>query len=281
MHRFIIKTAVLTTTYPGATPEEVEELVTEVIEREVQPAPGIEYIKSESYYGLSKIFINLYQHYGNEEIQQLWDELRRKVKNAQAKLPPGASEININDDFGDVYGLYFAVTADEGYTYAELSDYANFVKKKLVPVDGVQKVALFGEQTEVINLEILQERIANLGIHPLRIREAIINQNQLVNTGDLLMNNDQIRIKAAGDFRSIEDIRNVVIQNRDDKQFRLSDIAEISRGYADPPVNLMRMNGRKAIGMGISTPLDADVVKVGKKVADSTRWLKRSASPGY
>lgn len=270
---FIIKTAVLITTYPGATPEEVEELITEVIEREVQPAPGIEYIKSESYYGLSKIFINLYQNYSNAEIQQLWDELRRKVKNAQAKLPPGASEIAINDDFGDVFGLYFAVTADEGYSHTELNDYANFVKKKLVPVNGVQKVALFGEQTEVINLEINQERIANLGIHPMRIREALISQNQLVNTGDLIMNDNQIKIKAEGDFRNLQDISNVIIQNQEGKQFRLGDIAEITRAYADPPVTLMRMNGKKAIGMGISTPIDADVVKVGKAVAKTLEGL--------
>jgi multidrug efflux pump subunit AcrB len=271
---FIIKTAVLTTTYPGATPEEVEELVTEVIEREVQPAPGIEYIKSESYYGFSKIFINLYQHYGNKDIQQLWDELRRKVKNAQAKLPPLASEITINDDFGDVYGLYFAITADDGYTYAELRDFANFVKKKLVPVNGVQKVTLFGEQTEVITLEIVQERLANLGIHPLQIRDAITSQNQLVNTGDLIMSDNQVRIKAEGDFRSIDDIQNVIIQNQEGKQFRISDIAEISRDYVDPPINLMRMNGKRAIGMGISTPLDADVVKVGKQVSATLENLK-------
>ncbi len=271
---FIIKTAVLITSYPGATPEEVEQLVTEVIEREVQPAPGIEYIKSESYYGLSKIFINLYQSYGNDEIQQLWDELRRKVKNAQAKLPPEASEIIINDDFGDVFGLYFAVTADDGYSYTELNEYANFVKTRLVPVNGVQKVNLFGEQAEVINLEINQERIANLGIHPLEIRSALISQNQLVNTGDFIMGNDQIKIKAEGDFRSLDDISNVIVQTREGKQFRIGDIAEVTRAYADPPVSMMRMNGKRAIGMGVSTPLTADVVKVGKAVAERLDGIK-------
>ena len=149
---FIMKTAVLSTTYPGATPEEVEELITEVIEREVQAAPGMDFIKSESYYGFSKIVVNLYQNYGNDDMPQLWDELRRKVKNAQAKLPPGASEISINDDFSDVFGMYFAVTADEGYNYTELRDYTNLVKTNLVPLAGVSKVNLFGEQQEVVNL---------------------------------------------------------------------------------------------------------------------------------
>ncbi|MCG8581397.1 MAG: efflux RND transporter permease subunit [Bacteroidales bacterium] len=260
---FIIKTAVLTATYPGATPEEVEELVTEVIEREVQAAPGVDFIKSESYYGFSKIFVNLYQHYSNDDMPQLWDELRRKVKYAQDKLPPGASEIGINDDFGDVFGLYFAVTADEGFSYSELRDYANLVKTRLVPIEGVAKVNLFGEQQEVINLEVSSEKLSNLGIHPAQITEALQSQNSLVNTGDILLDDIQIKVKAEGDFRSIEDIQNVIIQTRNEKQFRLGDIATISKGYLDPPLVKMRMNGLPAIGMGISTPLDANVVEVG------------------
>lgn len=277
---FVMKTAVLITTYPGASPEEVEELVTEVIEREIQAAPGVEYIKSESYYGWSKIIVNLYQHYSNAEMPSMYEQLRRKVKNAQALLPPGASEIIINDDFGDVYGLYFAVTADEGFTDAELREYANYVKKMLVPVDNVQKVALFGEQKEVINLEILQERVSNLGIHPIQIYNALVSQNQLVNTGDLIMGEEQIKIKAEGDFRSIEDIENVIIQTGNGKQFRLGDIAEVSRGYQDPPMNIMRMNGNKAIGMGISTPLDADIVKVGRAVSEVLDKLKSQLPAG-
>lgn len=260
---FIIKTAVLTTTYPGATPEEVEELITEVIEREVQAAPGVDFIKSESYYGFSKIFVNLYQHYANEDMPQLWDELRRKVKYAQDKLPPGASTISINDDFGDVFGLYFAVTADEGYSYSELRDYTNLVKTNLVPIEGVAKVNLFGEQQEVINLEISSEKLSNLGIHPSQITNALQSQNSLVNTGDVLLETIQIKVKAEGDFRNMEDIRNVIIQTRNDNQFKLGDIAIISRGYLDPPRVLMRMNGLPAIGMGISTPIDANVVEVG------------------
>jgi len=277
---FVMKTAVLMTSYSGASPEEVEELVTEVIEREVQAAPGVEYIKSESYYGFSKIIINLYQHFSNDEMPGKYEQLRRKVKNAQALLPPGASEIVINDDFGDVYGLYFAVTADDGFDDAELREYTNYVKKMLIPVDNVQKVSLFGEQKEVVNLEILQERISNLGIHPQRVVSALVSQNQLVNTGDLIMGDEQIKIKAEGDFRSIEDIENVIIQNLNGKQFRLGDIAEISKGYADPPTNLMRMNGNKAIGMGISTPLDADIVKVGKEVSKVLENLESQLPAG-
>ncbi|TAJ14354.1 efflux RND transporter permease subunit [Marinilabiliaceae bacterium JC017] len=274
---FVIKTAVLTTTYPGATPEEVEELITEVIEREVQAAPGVDFIKSESYYGFSKIFVNLYQHYKNADMPQLWDELRRKVKYAQDKLPPGASEIGINDDFGDVFGLYFAVTADAGFSYSELRDYANQVKTNLVPIEGVAKVNLFGEQQEVINLEISTEKLSNLGIHPNQITQALQAQNSLVNTGDVHLETIQIKIKAEGDFRNIDDIRNVIIQTANENQFKLGDIALITKGYLDPPRVMMRMNGLPAIGMGISTPLDANVVEVGglvqKKLDDINELL--------
>jgi multidrug efflux pump subunit AcrB len=263
---FVIKIAVLTTQYPGATPAEVEELITEVIEREVQGARGVEFLRSESYYGFSKVFVNMYETYKNEDMPQLWDELRRKVKNAEAKLPPGASAITINDDFGDVFGLYFAITAEDGFSYSELRDYSHFVKKKLVPLNGVSKVDFFGEQTEIVNVEITQERLSNLGIPPNALANALSGQNSLINTGDFLAGDVQLKVKAVGDFRSIEDIENVIILASNNNQFKLGNIAKISKGYLDPPITLMRVNGKRAIGMGVSTPMDANVVEVGTRV---------------
>ncbi len=277
---FVIKIAVLTTQYPGATPAEVEELVTEVIEREVQGSRGVEFLRSESYYGLSKIYVNMYENYKNKDMPQLWDELRRKVKSAQSNLPPGTSEISINDDFGDVYGLYFAVVAEDGYSYSDLRDYANYVKKMLVPINGVSKVALFGEQVEVVNIMISQERLSNLGIPPTNIGEALQSQNILINTGDLQAGDMQLKIKAEGDFRSIEDIKNVIINGPSGRQFRLGDIANITKGYLDPPVTKMRFNGKPAIGMGISTPIDANVVKVGALVQEQLKKIKEQIPVG-
>ncbi|WP_020527628.1 efflux RND transporter permease subunit [Flexithrix dorotheae] len=271
---FVIKIAVLTTQYPGATPEEVEELITEVIEREVQGARGVEFLRSESYYGMSKIFVNMYEYYKNDDMPQLWDELRRKVKSAEAKLPPGASRVDINDDFGDVFGLYFAVVAEDGYTYSELRDYANFIKKMLVPITGVSKVSLFGEQREVVNIMISQERLSNLGISPNLISQALQSQNVLINTGDLRAGDLQLKIKAEGDFRNVEDIGNVIINGPNNKQFRLGDISTITKGYLDPPITKMRFNGKPAIGMGISTPIDANVVAVGKLVQEQLRIVQ-------
>ncbi|MEP2025800.1 efflux RND transporter permease subunit, partial [Reichenbachiella sp.] len=271
---FVIKTAVLSTAYPGATPSEVEELFTEVIEREVQGARGVEFLRSESYYGMSKIFVNMYEYYKNDDMPQLWDELRRKVKSAEAKLPPGASPININDDFGDVYGLYFAVVAEDGYSYSELRDYANYIKKMLVPIIGVSKVSLFGEQTEVVNIMISQERLSNLGLPPTEIASALQSQNILINTGDLRAGDMQLKIKAEGDFRNVEDIQNVIINGPQGRQFRLGNIAKISKGYLDPATTKMRFNGKPAIGMGISTPIDANVVAVGQLVQEKLNYVK-------
>ncbi|QQS50512.1 MAG: efflux RND transporter permease subunit [Bacteroidota bacterium] len=277
---FVIKIAVLTTYYPGATPEEVEELITEVVEREVQGSRGVEFLRSESYYGMSKIFVNMYETYKAEDMPQLWDELRRKVKTAEGKLPPGASPIEINDDFGDVYGLYFAVVAEDGYTASELRDYAHYIKKNLVPIKGVSKVSLFGEQVEVVNVFISQERLSNLGIPPSSIASALKSQNILINSGDLRAGDTQLKIKAEGDFRSIQDIGNVIINGPDNRQFRLSDIAIIEKAYLDPPVIMMRFNGKLAIGMGISTPLDANVVDVGALVKEQLKQIKQQIPIG-
>lgn len=147
---FVIKQAVLITQYPGATASEVEKLITEPIEREIQSMSEVKQIKSESYYGISKISIELKPTIKPERMPVKWDELRRKVLNIRPKLPQGASDITVSDDFGDVYGIYYALTIDEGFSYKELRDWAQRIKTELTPIEGVQKVQLFGEQTEVV-----------------------------------------------------------------------------------------------------------------------------------
>ena len=142
---FVIKTAVLVTQYPGANPHEVEKLITEPIEREIQSMTDVYQIKSESYFGLSKISIELQPTIDPDYMPVKWDELRRKVANIQPKLPSGASTITVNDDFGDVYGIYYALTADEGFSYTDLRDWAQRIRTQLTPIEGVQKVMLYGE----------------------------------------------------------------------------------------------------------------------------------------
>lgn len=265
---FVIKQAVLVTQYPGATPQEVEKLVTEPIEREIQAMSDVFQIKSESYFGMSKISIELQPTLSPDYMPVKWDELRRKVANIQPRLPSGASSISVSDDFGDVFGIYYALTADEGYTYDDLRNWAQKIKTELSPVPGVQKVYLFGEQTLVVNVKISIPKLANLGIDPNAIQQVMQTQNLLVNTGDINTGNYQLRLRAEGTYKDIQDIRDQLIVTKSGGEVRLGDIATVERGYMDPPSNLMRVDGKRAIGIGVATGSKDDVVAVGNAVAD-------------
>lgn len=264
----MIKQAVLVTQYPGATPQEVEKLVTEPIEREIQAMSDVFQIKSESYFGMSKISIELQPTLSPDYMPVKWDELRRKVANIQPRLPSGASSISVSDDFGDVFGIYYALTADEGYTYDDLRNWAQKIKTELSPVPGVQKVYLFGEQTQVVNVKISIPKLANLGIDPNAIQQVMQTQNLLVNTGDINTGNYQLRLRAEGTYKDIQDIRDQLIVTKSGGEVRLGDIATVERGYMDPPSNLMRVDGKRAIGIGVATGSKDDVVAVGNAVAD-------------
>ena len=258
----------MVTQYPGATPQEVEKLVTEPIEREIQAMSDVFQIKSESYFGMSKISIELQPTLSPDYMPVKWDELRRKVANIQPRLPSGASSISVSDDFGDVFGIYYALTADEGYTYDDLRNWAQKIKTELSPVPGVQKVYLFGERTQVVNVKISIPKLANLGIDPNAIQQVMQTQNLLVNTGDINTGNYQLRLRAEGTYKDIQDIRDQLIVTKSGGEVRLGDIATVERGYMDPPSNLMRVDGKRAIGIGVATGSKDDVVAVGNAVAD-------------
>ena len=263
---FVIKTAVLVTQYPGATPQEVEELITEPIEREIQSMSDVHLIKSDSYFGVSKISIELEPTIDAGYMPVKWDELRRKVENIQPKLPSGASSIAVSDDFGDVYGIYYGLTADEGFTYSDLRHWAQRIRTQLTPLDGVQKVMLYGEQTEVVNVEISNARLSVLNLNPSVIMNVIREQNVQVNTGEITADVYQLRLRTDGTYSDLEDIRSQIIFSKDGREIRLGDVAEVEKGYYDPPSTLMRVNGKRAIGIGIASGADANVVEVGREV---------------
>ncbi len=277
---FVIKSASLVCSYPGATPLEVEQLVTEPIEREVQSMRLVHKITSESYYGLSKILVELDPATRASEIPQLWDELRRKVLNIQPRLPAGASPVTVADDFGDVYGIYYGLSVDGGFTWAELRDWAQRIKTALVTVDGVQKVSLFGEQTPVVNVYVNLAALANFAIRPETIVATIGQQNTIVNSGEKQAGALQIQILEAGTYKNLDDISNQMLTAASGKQYRLGDIARVERGYADPPQTLMRVDGRRAVGIGISTEAQVDVVKTGEKIIRVLDGLMRQMPVG-
>ena len=277
---FVIKSASLVCSYPGATPLEVEQLVTEPIEREVQSMRLVHKITSESYYGLSKILVELDPATRASEIPQLWDELRRKVLNIQPRLPAGASPVTVADDFGDVYGIYYGLSVDGGFTWAELRDWAQRIKTALVTVDGVQKVSLFGEQTPVVNVYVNLAALANFAIRPETIVATIGQQNTIVNSGEKQAGALQIQILEDGTYKGLDDISNQMLTAASGKQYRLGDIARVERGYADPPQTLMRVDGRRAVGIGISTEAQVDVVKTGEKIIRVLDGLTRQMPVG-
>ena len=277
---FVIKSASLVCSYPGATPLEVEQLVTEPIEREVQSMRLVHKITSESYYGLSKVLVELDPATRASEIPQLWDELRRKVLNIQPRLPTGASPVTVADDFGDVYGIYYGLSVDGGFTWAELRDWAQRIKTALVTVDGVQKVSLFGEQTPVVNVYVNLAALANFAIRPETIVATIGQQNTIVNSGEKQAGALQIQILEAGTYKGLDDISNQMLTAASGKQYRLGDIARVERGYADPPQTLMRVDGRRAVGIGISTEAQVDVVKTGEKIIRVLDGLMRQMPVG-
>ncbi|MFI3332974.1 MAG: efflux RND transporter permease subunit [Rikenellaceae bacterium] len=263
---FIIKSAAVTCRYPGATPLEVEQLITEPLEREIQSMRGVYKVTSESTFGMSQIMVELSPATSPNDILQLWDELRRKCSDVAARLPSGSSGVVVSDDFGDVYGIYYALSADDGISFTELRDWAQRLKTQIITVDGVQKVYLYAEQTPVINLYVSLSKLANLSILPTDIISTISRQNSIVDSGAKQAGKLEITIIESGSYQSLDDIANQLITSSTGQNYRLADVAKIERSYISPPRSLMRVNGKRAIGIGVSTEGDKDVVKSGRLV---------------
>ena len=263
---FVIKSAVITVSYPGANPFEVEQLVTEPIEREVQSMRRVDNVTSESTFGSARIVVELDAATPPREIPQLWDELRRKILNIRPLLPDGVKELVVSDDFGDVYGIYYGLSADRGYTWDEMRQAAQRIKTRLLTIEGVQKVTLYGEQSPVVNVYIAIGTLANFAIRPETIISTISGQNRIVNTGEKMAGVMEIEILEGSTYKSLEDIENQLLFASDGRQYRLGDIARVELEYRTPPAAVMHVDGERAIGIGISTEPEVDVVKVGAEI---------------
>lgn len=277
---FILKSAVVTCEYAGATPIEIEQLISEPIARELQTMRKVKKISSTSYYGLSKIVVELESGTRSSDIPQLWDELRRKVMNLSSLLPEKAGPIIVNDDFSDVYGIYYGLTADEGFSWSEIREWAQRIKTNIVTIEGVEKVALMGEQQPVINIYITRSNLANFSITPEIIIATMNQQNAIVNSGKVIAEDMVVRILETGTYASINDIENQLLIASDGKQFRLGDIARVEMDYLEPPSILMHVNGQRAIGIGISSASEADVVATGERVRMVLQQLSKQMPLG-
>lgn len=239
---FTIKQALVLTPYPGASPSEVQSQVTDVLEESIQSLGELYYLKTENRAGLSKITVYVKKEIRADEMQQLWDKLRRKVNDVQSKLPADAGPSVVNDDFGDVLGVFYGLTG-EGYSYRELEDQAKLIKNELLKVKDVAKVEIYGVQPPTIDVILTPSVMARSGITPSDISRAFEAQNRVVDAGGIDAGVNRIRIESTGNFYSLDDIRNLTIVSRTGEHFRLADIAEIKESYQTPPSNKMRING--------------------------------------
>ena len=182
-----------------------------------------------------------------DELEQKWDILRRKVTNAQAQMPDGARPSVVMDDFGDVYGMFYAITTD-GVGDEQLLDYAQLVKRELQDIEGVRRVEIYGNRTPCINIEMMQDKMANLGVHPMEVLSTLNSQNKTVYPGYFNSGDQRLRVAINDSYKSIDDIKNLIIQGHEDDQLRLRDIASITEGYEDPARNGMKYDGKQAFG---------------------------------
>jgi multidrug efflux pump subunit AcrB len=271
---FTIKEACVYTSYPGAMPHEVEEEVTDVIESEIQRMGQLKLVYSISEEGKSTIYAEIKDEYTNKELPQIWDELRRKVNDAQGKLPPGAGPSYVNDDYGDVYGIFLAISG-KGYTYKELKDITDNLKKELLIVKDVSKIERIGIQQEVIYVEFSPYKLARLGISQDEIYQTIKKQNLIFPIGKVKIGSEYLRIEPTGGFNDYRKIADTIITGGDsDKLIYLKDIATISRDYLDPPEFLLRFNGKPALGLGISTVEGGNVIRLGDAIKKKIRSIK-------
>ncbi|WP_044208890.1 efflux RND transporter permease subunit [Flammeovirga sp. OC4] len=277
---FTIKQVIITTEYPGATQWEVEELVTEVIEKELQKVGYLKQIKSESRRGLSQIDVEIVPNFDPDQLQQKWDEIRRRVRDAEINLPEGAGPVNINDNFGDVLGMYYALKAEDGIDPGTLRDYAIYIQKSLKPIKGVAKVELYGAQQPVIDVEISQTKLANLGVSPQIVFQTIENHNKIVQGGTFNSGRTSLKVDATNSFTSIEDIQELIIKGKNGQQFRLKDIASVKQGFQDPADVLMRVSGQPAIGIAVSNEAGLNIVETGEKVDAKLEKLKGTIPVG-
>ena len=273
-----VKLAMVVTTYPGASAHQVELEVTDVLEKNIRSMGNIDNVESYSYNDLSLIQVELKTTVKETDVEQCWDLLRRKVANAQAELPEGASPSIVKDDFGNVYGMFFALTGD-GLSDRELSDYSELVKREVSELDGVERVDLYGKRPECINISLLQDRMANLGVKPAEVLATLNGQNQTTYTGYYDNGDNRIRVTVSDKFKTVEDIGRMLIQGHDADQLRLSDIARIEKDYEDPTRNELFYDRQRAIGIMVAASSDADIIKVGHRVEKKLEQLKAERLP--
>ncbi|MFC1538623.1 efflux RND transporter permease subunit [Candidatus Latescibacterota bacterium] len=261
---FVIRVAVVMTFFPGSSPERVEMLVTDKLEKTIQEMPELDNVQSESKTGFSMIYVVAKQKYS--DMDPIWDDLRRKVEKASNDLPEGIIGPIVNDDFGDVYGIIATLTG-EGYSPAELKEVADEIRDEVLLIPEAAKVEIVGAQEERVFVEYSNARLTELGLSPLQLQNMLETRNIIIPGGHITNEYERIVLEPSGNYESIDDLRRTVIKIPDrDEVVYLEYIAEVSRGYIDPPASKMRVSGVSGLGIAVSMTEGSNIILLGEKI---------------
>ncbi len=274
-----VKQAMVVTAYPGASAHQVELEVTDPLEKSIREMTTVDNIQSSSYADLSLITVELLRTVPDGKVEQEWDMLRRKVANAQGKLPSGVSASQVRDDFGEVYGMFYALKGD-GQSDKELNDYAELIKRTVNDIDGVSRVEIYGKRNQCINIELREDKMANLGVMPMEVIQTLNNQNKTSYAGYYDNGTRRIRVTVNDKFNNVDDIANMLIQGHDDDQLRIKDIAVVTKTYEATTRNQMTRDGVHALGISIACASDHDILKVGAKVDKELKRIEKRFPAG-
>jgi len=269
---FIIRTAVVITTFPGAAPQRVEELVTDKLEEQIREMSEVKVVESQSMTGVSIVKVEFLDSIKN--MTPVWQKLRNKVDDAVPSLPEEAGTPMVNDEFGDVYGVLIAVTGED-YSYRELKDAADDLRDQLLKVSGVGKVERWGVQAERIYIDFTNSRMAAAGISPFALAQIINRQNSIQPSGSSQVGSERITIEPSGEFKGVEDIYDLAVRPPGEKSsIRLADVTDISRGFADPPSPMARFNGKPSIMLAVSMADGGNITELGDRISKRLEELR-------
>jgi len=276
---FTFRAMVVRTYWPGATAQQVAEQVTDKLERTLQEVPYADKIRSYSKPGESQIIFQIKDSSKAAEVPNVWYSVRKKIGDMKGTLPQGVVGPFFNDEFGDVYGVIYALESD-GFSYAEVKTFADDVRQQLLRVPDVAKVELFGVQDEKLYIEISQKRLAQLGLDMNAVLAQLGQQNAVESAGAVQTPLDVVQVRVAGQFNAIEDLRAMPVRGSSGAQLRLSDIADIRRGYVDPPSIKVRHQGKEVIALGVSMTKGGDIIALGKALQKVTDHFDKALPLG-
>ena len=275
-----VKQALVMTVYPGATAHQVELEVSDKLEKAIRQMGDIDYIESKSLNDLSLIKVVLKTTVPNGELEQKWDILRKKIVDVHTQLPTGASVPMVLDDFSAVYGMFYTLTAD-GFSDSDMIRYTNFIQRELINIEGIRNVQIYGTATPCININIDSKEMARLGISPIEILMTLQDQNRTVYSGFFNSGDERMKVMVPGNFRDLEDIRNLVLKGHDGNTFTLGNIADIEEDYEKPQRNKMKYDGKRAYGIAIAMESGYDILKIGNTVTEKIEELENGLPSGF